>query len=184
MPNWCANVVTLSHPDIGQVERARDAFIAERLLQTFVPCPEELHEQTPIGDDFLNRDQARMEANVKKYGHTGWYEWCIENWGTKWDVTPEGMTAEDYPIDGNSITIGFDSAWSPPIAFYEALEDQGWTVDAFYFEPGMCFCGRYSESHDDFYDMQEADSSWVDENIPDEINQMFNISDWYMDEEN
>lgn len=184
MPNWCSNVVTMSHTDIGQVERARDAFLADKLMQTLVPCPTELHDETPIGEDFMVRDEERMASNFQKFGYRSWYEWHLDQWGTKWDVSSEGMSVDDYPIDGNSITISFDSAWSPPIAFYQALEEQGWTVDAFYHEPGMEFCGRYTDGDDDCYDLSEAeDSEWVKENIPDEINEMFNISGWMEDSE-
>lgn len=24
--------------------------------------------------------------NIKKYGYPQWYDWCVENWGTKWNV--------------------------------------------------------------------------------------------------
>jgi len=36
----------------------------------------------------------------------GWYDWCIENWGTKWDVNETYENDEGY--------ICFDTAWSTP----------------------------------------------------------------------
>ena len=177
MPNWCSNVVTLSHPDLGQVERARDAFLAGKLLQTFFPCPEELRnpDSTSYGGPENKKYETLRSELTEKYGYANWHDWCVDNWGTKWDVTADGMTTDDYPVDGNSISISFDSAWAPPVMFYIALEEQGWTVDAFYYEPGMNFCGRFTDGINDSYDIED-DPQWVLDNIPDEINEMFNIS--------
>ena len=41
----------------------------------------------------------------KIYGKNNWYDWSIENWGTKWN-------AYSFSRDGN--TIGFQTAWSAP----------------------------------------------------------------------
>lgn len=50
-----------------------------------------------LGDTYIN--------NIKEYGHATWYEWCIENWGTKWD-------ASRVCCDENRIV--FETAWSSP----------------------------------------------------------------------
>ena len=44
--------------------------------------------------------------NAKKYGAMNWYEWSIQNWGSKWNAT-------DTVIDGSSMT--FDTAWDPAV---------------------------------------------------------------------
>ncbi|MDD6846880.1 MAG: hypothetical protein PUE07_05130 [bacterium] len=44
--------------------------------------------------------------NVKKYGSMNWYEWSLENWGTKWNAT-------STEVDGSTMT--FDTAWDPAI---------------------------------------------------------------------
>jgi len=31
------------------------------------------------------------KANLDRYGHRHWYSWCVENWGTKWDVAPDDV---------------------------------------------------------------------------------------------
>ena len=41
----------------------------------------------------------------KIYGKNNWYDWSIENWGTKWN-------AYSFSHEGN--TIGFQTAWSAP----------------------------------------------------------------------
>lgn len=44
--------------------------------------------------------------NLRKYGAMNWYEWSIQNWGTKWNAT-------DTVIDGSSMT--FSTAWDPAL---------------------------------------------------------------------
>lgn len=45
-------------------------------------------------------------ANKVKYGATTWYDWCVENWGTKWNAYENEQIDED--------TIKFETAWSSP----------------------------------------------------------------------
>lgn len=82
-----------------------------------------------------------------------------EAWGTKWDV---GGDVIDLSDDG--ITLSFDSAWSPPIAFYEAMEKLGFSVEASFCEWGMEFVGRYVDGELEEYgfdDMpSELDEEW------------------------
>ncbi len=48
--------------------------------------------------------------NVQNYGAPTWYEWCTNNWGTKWNAYgyDEGT---DYSASGN---LHFQTAWSAP----------------------------------------------------------------------
>jgi hypothetical protein len=71
------------------------------------------------------------------------YDRSVENWGTKWDVEPM-----DVDFDGTTMSTSFDSAWSPPIALYEYLKDQGFEVSASYYEPGMDFAGEWVDGED------------------------------------
>ncbi len=46
--------------------------------------------------------------NELKYGTSSWYEWCVANWGTKWN-------AYDFEkIEDEKNTIKFSTAWSAP----------------------------------------------------------------------
>jgi hypothetical protein len=76
----------------------------------------------------------------------------------------------DWERDGdNTITINFDSAWSPPIAMYEYLEsEQGWEVRAIYHEPGMGFAGRFENGYDDYYELDWTNRESV-ESLPEDI---------------
>ena len=114
------------------------------------------------------------------------YGWCSENWGTKWDV--DCSDAVDNLSEG-SLDLWFDSAWGPPIGFYRHLAELGFDVEAFYYECGVNFCGKYcSESDEDIYIDINGDSAWVKENVPADIDECFAISDsmadWEAEETN
>ena len=175
MSNWCSNNVTFSHPDPTQVKRMYLALTAEDpiLFEEFIPCPAELKEQTEIGEDYMARDEARKAANLSKYAYEDWYGYNINNWGTKWDVADADVT---YTEGDTKLVVSFDTAWGPPIAFYENMEEElGWQVDAFYYESGVNFCGRYNYGDDDYYEITGG-PNWVKKNIPLEINDMYDIS--------
>jgi hypothetical protein len=147
MPNWCSNVVTFGHKDQAELVRLAQAFVDKNPMETFMPPPNGEWE----------------------------YGWCIENWGTKWDV--ECSDALDNLSEG-MLDLWFDSAWAPPIGFYKHLAELGFDVEAFYYESGMGFCGKYcSESDEDDYYEITGDSEWVKDRIPADIDECFAISD-------
>lgn len=99
-------------------------------------------------------------------------------WGTKWDV---GGNADDCDLVDNQLTMRFDTAWAPPLGFYEHLTSLGFSVIAYYHEPGMQFCGKWtSEEGDESYEV-DGDSAWVTDNIPADIDEHMGISSWLAD---
>lgn len=60
-------------------------------------------------------------SNYKKYGYCNWYKWCINNWGTKWNV--ENDCNVDYNPETKEYTITFDTAWSCPIHILEKYSE-------------------------------------------------------------
>ena len=158
MPNWCSNTMTLSHPDPLMMEKAAAAWNNGAFLNTLIPVPYELTLVGGAGVDIFkitnhehHREMEKMvrEINKKYFGFEDWYDWCIANWGTKWDIGRDSALDNDANIDGNSFTVSFDSAWAPPTAAYEKLEEMGYIVIAYYFEPGCDFCGKYAHGVDE-----------------------------------
>lgn len=168
MPNWCANGVTITHADPAMIERAAEALQQGRFLQEFVPCPKELMETAA---QFGTNDAEK--TNLEKYGYGSWYDFNIANWGTKWDVSADNVEI----VDANTVSAGFDSAWAPPIAAYERLLQQGFEIEAFYYEPGMGFVGKWSNGSDDCYEYHNATSATVRDLIGEELDDYFAISD-------
>jgi hypothetical protein len=187
MPNWCDNSLTLAHDDSTMIDRAETAFKQGKLLNEFIPVPADLTDTVSgyMGDEDSQRAlEQRQAENIAKYGYPTWYEFCIANYGTKWDVGGENCLCER--TNANTLTVRFDSAWSPPTRAYEQLEDQGFEIDAAYYEPGMSFCGIYqTDGTVESYEIA-GDSEWVRDNIPAELDQLFGISEsmaeWERDE--
>jgi len=184
MPNWCYNTVELTHEDPTMIARARAAFLDKGLLNEFVPIPEELKITAGyLGD---GDEQAALEAqeasNLEKHGYRNWYDYCVNEWGTKWDVT--GQEINDIP---NGVILTFDSAWAPPTGAYDKLLDLGFEVRAMYYEPGMGFCGVWDNGQDDEYSLGGLNSDEVAELLPPELDEAYGISESiaeYEDEEN
>ena len=186
MPNWCNNVLELAHKDPAMIERARVAFDEGKLCNEFVPVPDALHIVAGrVGDDTDPKQielEAQSQANKAKYGYDNWYDFCVGEWGTKWDVGGDGMTADLSP-DGR-LTMSFDSAWSPPCYFYEKMVDLGFEVRAYYYESGMCFAGIWEDGIDDFYELGDcANADEAEATLPSILDEMFCISESMRDYE-
>jgi hypothetical protein len=179
MPNWCNNNVTISHADSTKLEALAAAVREGKFLNHVIPVPEDLQIVAGrVGADD-NPDQIELERreqeNLKKYGVKHWYDFCVNRWGTKWDV--EAYDPEDVKVENNTIQFGFDSAWSPPIGIYEALIDDGFEVVAYYYEPGMGYVGKWDNGCDDCYDYSGHNSKTVVDCIGEELDEMYGISE-------
>ena len=177
MPNWCQNGATFQHEDPTMIARIADAYKEDRLFKEFFPCPPELLVQEEIGENYNDRVAAREAANREQFGFADWYEWAVNNWGTKWDISSDD--SEPTAQGRFTITVSFNTAWSPPVGFYEKMTDLGFEVTAFYLEEGMGFVGKYtSEDGDDEYNFDGSEDL---EDIPDDIRTFWDldtICDW------
>lgn len=95
-----------------------------------------------------------------------WYSWNVNNWGTKWDTN-----AEITEVTENSISLSFDTAWAPPIAFYDRLRELGFEVNATFFESGMMFVGEYVDGEVSEWDLDSKE-------IPDHLMELWNIEEY------
>lgn len=156
MPNWCDNTLNLHHENKEVLD--------------------ELQAELTKGGE------AELFRHFRPYDGEWDYGWCVENWGTKW----EARIIDWERLDENSFVIYFETAWGPPITLYEFLEENDWNVEAFYYEPGMCFAGIYDNGHDSCFEYSDMSADQIEEELPHELNEMYGISeqrrDW--EEEN
>jgi len=176
MPNWCQNSLTISHDDPALIARARQAIKDDRLLSEFIPVPQELVD-TVSGGYADAEEQRKLEEQIAKnfetYGFKDWYEFCINQWGTKWDINGGEIAGES----DTCLTIYFETAWSPPIEAYRKLDELGFNIEAMYYESGMAFCGEYTTAHGEDSMTITGDSDWVEANVPSHIDEAFAISE-------
>lgn len=92
------------------------------------------------------------EHNLVEYGARTWWDWCVRNWGTKWNFEAEAA------LQGNEILMGFDTAWSPPIEAFCHLSERYPELEFFleFFEEGMGFIGTATLKEGDVVSMDEG----------------------------
>jgi hypothetical protein len=176
MPNWADNQVTITGPNsvIDKIEKiVKEEDSTNGLLNYMSPMPAELRDTTADG--------SKDEEMIKKTGYSDWYGWAVDNWGTKWEV------CEFYGVDrqGDTISFGFSSAWSPPINAYQTFlinmseQKQDVSVKAYYYEGGCDFMGCWDNGDDDCYAPSELKSTddWWNDGVGAELDEMFNITE-------
>jgi len=176
MPNWCNNTLTLTHEDPAMILRAKEALDRGEFLNEFIPVPEQLKIVAgSVGDPV---EQAKLEAdtarNREELGYGNWYDFCVGEWGTKWDVGGDGQT--DIHPDGKMLHTSFDSAWSPPVNAYDKLVELGFGVNAMYYEGGMGYAGAYDEHGDQEINIEGLSADEIEQNHP-ELDEAFAISE-------
>jgi hypothetical protein len=161
MPNWCSNNFAIT----GNVESIRELWEA---AQTAGPDGGFglLNAIAPIGD---------------------WdYGIAVDTWGTKWDVSDEGLEFIDHGDGTASITGWFESAWAPPVGAYEQLaaDFDSCVIECSYYEPGMDFAGFWSsengEEHMDYlHDVWENDpDNELFQRLDEEYNLVEQFQEW------
>lgn len=154
MPNWCSNGTTFRHNDPKMIAALADRFRDENgnPFAFLRPQPDPLPKAeqsfiTAVGD---NGERRQIETTLPD-----WYQWRLNHWGTKW----EPSSCDILEQSETELTVKFDTAWGPPIALYDYLQDNGWEIESDYSEPGMCFEGRYSNGFNESWDMEDEDAA-------------------------
>ena len=112
MPNWCANNITIK----GETETLQ------------------LLKDNNFSFDFI-RPQPESQKTDER-----WYEWRLENWGTKWDIHSPDIKLED----NHTLVVTGDTAWSPPLEIlrYATKRFPDIEINITYEEEGMDFFGE------------------------------------------
>lgn len=180
MPNWCSNRVAIYHEDTSKLEVIAEAVKAGNFCKHVIPVPEDLEVVAGrVGDDNSPEQielVKKQEENRAKYGYDNWYDFCVNRWGTKWDIDPYDSSEVKIGEDG-VLEFCFDSAWSPPIGVYEELYDQGFTVEATYYESGMAYVGRWDNGSDDFYEFSGMNADEIRDYIGEELDDEYGITE-------
>ena len=147
MPNWCYNRVSIYSENIDQVTELFDIFNNPEPFNALIPSPK--WSETPNEDGELPVLEEHKDSDGKvlftthkfpKSGKTDdrWYDWQIQNWGTKWEPTDLSVEQCDEELE-----ITFNTAWSPPEDICRAIRNKypDVSVSWFYDEPGCEIAG-------------------------------------------
>jgi len=153
MPNWCQNVAYISHEDKSEIDK--------------------------IITELDKKDEAKLFSSLIPNPSGEWdYDWSVSNWGTKWEASVYEYWFEE---EAGHLYISFDTAWGPPIAFYEQIGELGFSVEAFYREEGMAFAGWYIDGEDNYYEYGNMTADEIEEQLPTNLDEMFSISQYQRD---
>ena len=174
MPNYCSNYISVRGKNSAEflVKRLADAFDAGELCQAVIPVPEILRDTTSPTQP---GDEAAAEQRQAETGFSNWYDFCVNRWGTKWDISSQAECERDE--DGLGFNGTFDTAWAPPMGVVEQMVEDGLEVTLYYNEPGMSFVGKFEDGEDFCYDYGSCNSETVRGYIGDELDDFFGISE-------
>lgn len=84
---------------------------------------------------------AKLAANKAKHGYPSWYDWSIEQWGTKWNA----LNTQILNDEDGYLALSFETAWTPAIPVYQELSRQFPKVlfSIHYIDEGYGFAGTY-----------------------------------------
>lgn len=120
MPNWCYCELSVVGP-IEERIRFKEFAKGNRPVldfDVFIPYPEPYRTMDETSREM--RDAGVPWKEIPKDGfNSGGYEWCIANWGTKWNASHAGDIIEKP----RSLLYKFSTAWSPPIPVVHAMTE-------------------------------------------------------------
>ena len=115
MPNWCDNELTITGPDVNKVletirsQTGEDQDVRLFDFNTIIPYPQIYRDMDKRAEEYREKLNAiakddperreKLEALGAEYGvepgvswikdgyNSGGYEWCCDNWATKWNAT-------------------------------------------------------------------------------------------------
>lgn len=144
MPNWCDNCIEISHDD----EEWWDWFMSTKFnFQKIVPCP------------------SNIPGDKDDDGEPWSYNYSSNMWGTKWPANKEQLEQTWVEDAKGSMTLGFQTAWSPPIGIFKALHLFGFKIKASYLEEGMDYCGVWCNHQANEYIQEDYDNELSPEDI-------------------
>ena len=167
MPNHCHNRVTFYSDDTTAILKLHNIFKkglknddevdTGSVFGHFIPEPDwtkiplkesELKEYSfsdprgDVGELPVFSDEPYKGLHFASTGRQDdrWYNWRVQNWGTKWDCYSLEIDDTDMP---HGFEVNFETAWSPPEEVCYAIKDQydDLSISWFYDEPGCELAG-------------------------------------------
>lgn len=131
MPNWVYNSLHAigSPSEVSRFVRRMKTENSEFDFNAIAPCHPDLMNAT----SGWSKDEATMakwkrehEANLAKHGYATWYDFCCEEWGTKWNAREIEI---DFFEGCKAVHVNFTTAWDTPRALMEKISREFPTLE-------------------------------------------------------
>jgi len=143
MPNHCSQDLYVygsedSINDFVEFSKQGDQLLS---ADKYIPYPKEYKEL----DEKAEIARQNKDYSVVDGFNSGGYEWCINNWGTKWGIYNAELTKQKLAGKRSQVNYTFESAWSPaiPIIHAMSLKYPDLSFKLKYYEMGCAFKGVY-----------------------------------------
>jgi len=177
MPNWCNNELKIlgTKKEIEKFLKFSKGDNGILDFNKFIPYPKDFKEldkkkkewdekaeayaEKHSSDRYYNLSNKLKKLFESKNGkepkdgyNQGGYEWCIRNWGTKWNASRSQLF-----LSGNFILFG--TPWGPPKPVIIAMSRlfPSLKFELKYFEPGNGFKGELIVKNDEIIISKEED---------------------------
>ena len=151
MPNNTDVRIYIDHSNKSRIDDMENIFSNDYPFNMIIPMP----------DDIL-RDNLTMEQRKESNGRN-WYDWSVQNWGTKWDA----YEVRVQRLSDTSLYVMLETAWSPPIPIFEKLVELGFEVSAYFLDEGWMYIGQFECGEAFYFDVNLSDAPF---NLIDEFN--------------
>ena len=183
MPNYCNNNIVITGPNsvIDKIEKIANGDKGD-LLQYFYPMPKELNDTVAGPEPKTKKEKLEKRRLQVEYGASNWYDWRVENWGTKWDIMEfYNINRKEIGEDESEISLGFDTAWAPALGAYERFidENSNCSLKAYYYEPGCDFMGEWDNGMDSCFEVAKygLDDDFWKQGIGSTLDHYFGITE-------
>jgi len=119
MPNHISNVLRLYADDKERMDQVISEITSDENLfdfNVFFPYPEAYRLADEAAEAY-RKENGWQGAPPDGYNHGG-YEWCVANWGTKWNSYSHRVRQENT---WGMYAIYFETAWAWPKRIIEAF---------------------------------------------------------------
>lgn len=149
MPNHVEHDMSVRGP--AEDLRAFETFAqeGERLLSAnkFIPYPEAYARPDAEREAWWKLDKTNRGPMPPDGFNAGGYEWCVDNWGTKWGIyqSQKITHANRMGTVVGDLGYSFQSAWSPALKVIEAMSRRfpSLRFKVRYYEMGCQFQGHF-----------------------------------------
>lgn len=127
MPNWTYNnlqFIGKTEDNVKQLQTMLKSDDNEFDFNNVIPMPNELSDTVSGSENAKPEWQKEQSKKLKaKYGADNWYDWSINNWGTKWNACNT-----EVELNENVLNYTFETAWDAPREIVRALEHMKETI--------------------------------------------------------